>query len=77
MSPSQVSLMKKAIFMTRNAQTGDEELVEVGEINGVDPRTARTLVRAGLLVEDMPRSASRFTATHVRLPRAGEIANPW
>jgi hypothetical protein len=47
--------------------------VEVGWINGVNPKTARSLVEAGVLVEDMPFDMDANTNSHVRLPRLEEV----
>lgn len=73
MSPAQIDLMKRAIEAYVTADLPDQRLVEVGKINGVAPRTARSLVEAGLLVEDMPSWATEFTNTHVRLPLRREL----
>ncbi len=85
MTKSQTELMKRCIAAVRDAQQcqfnlttqggreHDFELIEVGWINGVNPRTAASLVAMGLLVEDMPTWSNEFTATHVRLPRYGEM----
>ncbi len=57
MTPQQAALLKRLIvadrqFHTRRAQgkevTRDSRGVEIGWINGVDPRTAKSLMDAGL-----------------------------
>lgn len=57
MSPKQVELMKRLISAERTYQneirtngyaSRDLRCVEVGKINGVDPKTAQSLVDAGL-----------------------------
>jgi hypothetical protein len=48
-------------------------LVEVGWINGVNPRTAEALVGAGLAVYAAPSWASEFTGAHIRLAEPGEL----
>lgn len=68
MSEKQIDLLRKCIFAARAAKCRLDELVEVGPINGVDKRTAESLVNAGLLVYDMPTWATDCTSTHVRLP---------
>jgi hypothetical protein len=81
---AQLDLMRRCIravrFAEAEAENGfqrvDYELVEVGWINGVNPRTARFLVDLGLLVEDMPTWANEHTHTHVRLPRMDELGEP-
>jgi hypothetical protein len=81
MTPTQVELLRRCVSAVRFSQAQAEnafqrcdwELVEVGWINGVDPRTAKSLVKLGLLVEDMPTWADEHTHTHVRLPRLEEI----
>ena len=47
MTNAQISLIKKCIL------AGDE-CVEVGWINGVNPRTAECLINQGILKEDWP-----------------------
>ena len=67
-SKNQIELLRKCIFAARSAKCRLDELVEIGPINGVDKRTAESLVNAGLLVYDMPTWATDSTSTHVRLP---------
>lgn len=50
------------------------DLVEVGWINGVNPRTAASLVEAGVLVYDMPYNANECTNSHVRFPTLKELS---
>jgi hypothetical protein len=84
MTSAQLDLMRRCIravrFAEAEAENGfqrvDYELVEVGWINGVNPRTAKSLVKLGLLVEDMPTWADENTHTHVRLPRMDELEEP-
>jgi hypothetical protein len=81
MTPAQLELLRRCVRAVRFSQAQaenafqrcDYELVEVGWINGVDPRTAKSLVNLGLLVEDMPTWADEHTNTHVRLPRMEEL----
>jgi hypothetical protein len=81
MTPKQIELLRRCVravrFAEAEAENGfqrvDYELIEVGWINGVDPRTATSLVALGLLVEDMPTWADEHTHTHVRLPRMAEL----
>jgi hypothetical protein len=84
---AQVELIGKCVRAVRYAQKAreandldshrwrDYELVEVGWINGVNPRTADSLVRSGVLVTDMPFDSDVHTNTHVRLPRLDELPN--
>ena len=72
-SKNQIELLRKCIFAARSAKCRLDELVEVGPINGVDKRTAESLVNAGLLVYDMPTYGTSSTKDHVRLPVASEI----
>lgn len=86
MTKAQSELLKRCIRAVRFAQQAKEandldshrwrdyELVEVaGKFNGVDKRTADSLVALGVLVEDMPFWADEHTHTHVRLPRMDEL----
>jgi hypothetical protein len=87
MTRQQASLLRRCIYAARYAQQAREEnchqhghrwqdfeLVEVaGKFNGVDPRTADSLVEAGVLTTDLPGWASEYTHTHVRLPRLDEL----
>lgn len=75
MTPKQIQLLKKCIYKLRTADSIDEELVEVGSINGVDPRTAKSLVDAELLVYDFPSWANEITHDHVRFPTLKDISN--
>ena len=87
MTKKQSKLIRRCIYAARKALEVKEnpqeyqghwwedfELVEVaGKFNGVDKRTAESLVEAGILVTDMPTWTSEFTNTHVRLPRLNEM----
>lgn len=85
MTKQQIALLQKCIHAVRFAQEAKErndlnshrwqdyELVEVGPINGVNKKTAASLVEARILVEDMPFWANEHTNTHVRLPRLDEV----
>ena len=73
MTKSQIELLKKCIYALRTAEYKNEELVEVGKINGVDPRTAQSLIDAGILTTDMPSYTTEFTNTHVRFPTENEM----
>ena len=73
MTKAQIELLKKCIYALRTAEYKNEEVVEVGKINGVDPRTAQSLLDAGLLVTDWPSYANEHTNTHVRFPTAEEM----
>lgn len=82
MTPAQLELMRRCIRAVRFAEAEAEnsfdrcnwELVEVaGKYTGVYRKTAESLVKMGLLVEDMPTWADEHTHTHVRLPRMAEI----
>lgn len=75
MTPRQVELLKKCITALRTSQIDPyvDELVEVNLINGVDARTARSLVEAGILRYDMPRTATELTNDHVRFPTLEEM----
>jgi len=74
MTKPQITLLKRCIHSDRHCEgKHDWRLVEVGMINGVDPRTAETLVNAGLLVYDWPTWTSEITNNHVRLPNSDEI----
>lgn len=79
MTAHQVKLIKRLIEAERHYYSqpdgflnADRRLVEVGMINGVHPNAARSLVDAGIAEEDMPRNATEFTSTHVRLSDAFE-----
>ena len=73
MTKQQAELLKKCVFAVRSAQEAKEkgdlhsyrwrdfEMVEVGWINGVNPRTAESLIEAGILVSDQPSWASELT----------------
>lgn len=75
MTNAQIQLLKKCIFAFRFQQDDDsvDDLVEVGSINGVDTRTAKSLVEAGILVYDMPRNSTIHTNSHVRFPTLKEL----
>jgi hypothetical protein len=75
MTNAQIALMKRAIEAYVTADEPNHRLVEVGKINGVNPRTAQSLVDAGLLVWDMPSYAEVYTSGHVRLPLRHELEN--
>ena len=52
----------------------DEVHVEVGWINGVNPRTAESLVEKGVLVYDFPsqwRGSPTLSVVRLRLPDEG------
>jgi hypothetical protein len=72
-SKNQIELLKKCIVAARSAECRLDELVEIGQINGIHPKTAESLVVAGLLVYDMPSWATDGTSTHVRLPSRDEL----
>jgi hypothetical protein len=72
-SKNQIELLRKCIAAARSAECRLDELVEIGQINGVHPKTAESLVVAGLLVYDMPSWATDCTSTHVRLPNRDEF----
>jgi hypothetical protein len=79
MTKKQVALLKKLIYARLSDVpvghlSDDWRMVEVGWINGVDPRTARSLVNLGLAVECMPSSATQYTNTHLRLPESEELS---
>lgn len=86
MTRKQIELLKRCVHALRYAAQAKEandldshrcrdyELVEVaGHFNGVDKRTANSLVEAGVLVTDMPFWADEHTNTHVRFPRMDEL----
>lgn len=73
MTNSQIQLLKRCIYALRQKDDHDDELVEVGRFSGVDPRTAESLVEAGILVYDLPRWANECTSSHVRFPTLKEI----
>ena len=73
MTKAQIELLKRCILCVRTAENRDHEMVEVGLKGGVSKRTAKSLVDAGLLVEDWPTWSSEFTRVRVRLPREDEI----
>ncbi len=80
MTKAEIKLLQKCIFALRSHDEYTSELVEVGWINGVDPRTAKSLVDKKILVYDMPYNATRYTNSHVRFPDADEIfeiINSW
>ncbi len=67
MTPKQIELIKKCIEVGANC-------VEVGWINGVNPRTAEALVDAGILTYDWPinyHGTSR--QSYVRLRKKDEV----
>lgn len=77
MTNKQVELIKRCLYAKINAECHDDELVEIsGKFNGVDSRTAKSLVDAGILIYDMPSYASIYTNSHVRLPRKDDLKDP-
>lgn len=69
MTVAEAKLIKRCILAWLTA----DGLVEVGAINGVDPRTARNLVAEGILAYDMPKTANHLTNSHVRLANQEEL----
>jgi len=71
MTQQQIDLLKRCIHAVRTryleGEGPDWEMVEVGWISGVNPRTAESLVRLGLLEYCMPSWANEHTNTRVRL----------
>lgn len=58
MTRAQLDLISVAVQGVRRAQksaNSDDELIEVGVINGVDPRTANSLVRLDILEDGFPK----------------------
>jgi hypothetical protein len=81
MNPAEIKVLKKLIAAQgsydradpnyppaedRVYRSQDLRLVEVGAINGVNPRTAESLVKAGIAVYDMPLNANERTNSHIR-----------
>lgn len=86
MTKKQADLVGRCVRAVRFAQQAKEEggldahrwrdyeLVEVaGKFNGVNKRTAKSLVELGVVVTDMPFDSNEFTNTHIRLPRMDEL----